>query len=113
MTVYGFDSEARLINRVGNCCGYKNSYSYDIKNNITVVATLMDTKTTNNEWIKVNVLSEMIDQATLRDTYDSLYNEVSSITDKNGKIKPALFYDQKGNLVEKIFPLNISFKIRS
>lgn len=106
-TTYSFDEKGRLTQREGNCCGFKNAYTYDEYNNIASITDANGKRTrytydkNGNPVSETNALNQ-----TIVYRYEPLYNQITESIDKAGN-RTAYDYDQRGNLVRITHPLNI------
>ncbi len=106
ITTYEFDAEGRLVNKEGNCCGFKTSYSYDANNNINRVIDANGNTSLYTYDAKGNPLTETDPAGKItRFTWDIILSKITVITDKNGN-KTTLAYDGKGNLTSLTNALN-------
>ncbi|MGV3505398.1 MAG: RHS repeat-associated core domain-containing protein [Adhaeribacter sp.] len=108
ITTYAFDAEGRLTERAGNCCGFKNTFTYDGNNNISTVTDANGGTTTYWYDAMGNLKAESdVMGVQTRYTYEPVFNQISGITDKNGH-QTFFSYDGKGNLTGVTHPLNIT-----
>ncbi|MET0465389.1 MAG: RHS repeat-associated core domain-containing protein [Chitinophagaceae bacterium] len=110
VTSFEFDTTGRLKEKSGNCCGFKNSFTYDDGNNISKKLDALGHATYFTYDQRGNLLSETDALGnTVVYKYDTAFNKIVSITDK--KANTTTFkYDTRGNLSEIHYPLNILLK---
>lgn len=106
LTSYEFDEHKRLINKTGNCCGFKVTYAYDDNNNISQATDANGSTTLYTYDAKGNLLSETdpLGKSAFY-TYEPSFSKPASITDKNGN-KTQYAYDARGNLLQLTDALN-------
>ncbi|MBO9562796.1 MAG: RHS repeat protein [Niastella sp.] len=110
VTVFEFDEQGRLVQRSGNCCGFKNTFTYDPDNNINKIVDANGNTSLFTYDVKGNLLAETDALGkTILYTYDTAFSQVASITNKNGN-KTTYTYDDRGNLTETHFPLDVVTK---
>ncbi len=107
-STYKWDEKGRIIEKIGNCCGYSSKLAYDDDNNIIRSEDANGHATTYTYDQRGNMLSATDALGnTEYYTYESIFNNVTSFTDKRGNLY-AFSYDDNGNLTETIEPLNSS-----
>ncbi|MBX3253667.1 MAG: RHS repeat protein [Chitinophagaceae bacterium] len=106
-TTYSFDEKGRLIQRAGNCCGFKNAYTYDEYNNIASITDANGRQTKYTYDKTGNLVSETnaLNQTAVYQ-YEPVFNQVTEYIDKAGN-RTSYEYDERGNLVKITHPLNI------
>lgn len=97
-----------LTEKSGSCCGFNESYEYDLQKNL-----VKKTDANSNEWLytydskgnrtieKDPLLGE------INYVYDPVYSQVTSKKDKRGIITNYI-YDSQGNLLHENKPLGVS-----
>ena len=105
-STYKWDDKGRVIEKVGNCCGFTSKLAYDDDNNVIRHEDANGHATTYTYDRNGNMLS-MTDALgnTEYYTYESTYNNVTSYTDKLGHLY-TYEYDAQGNLIAANGPLN-------
>lgn len=105
---YIWDDLGRVIEKVGNCCGFSSKLAYDEDNNVIRKedanghVTLYTYDSHGNMLSSTDALGN-----TEYYTYESTYNNITSITDKKGNLY-TFTYDSQGNLTTMNGPLNTS-----
>jgi len=99
-TSYKFTLSGNLEEKIGNCCGFHQQYSYDARNNM-IQKTDANGNVSNYTYdAKGNLLTETDPLGGTRTyIYEPVFNLVTSITDKRGNITTNM-YDTHGNLLE-------------
>ncbi len=106
-TTYTFDSEGRVTQIQGNCCGFDVAYQYDSSNNITQITDARGFEYHYTYDQKGNVLTETDPLgSTQQFQYDPVSNQPSFWKDKNGNTASGE-YDFKGNLLKINLPNGI------
>lgn len=107
ITSFKYDNRGRLLHKQGNCCGYNLSYQYDDNNNIAGIKNGINQETRYEYDEKGNLLKQTDALGnSVAYTYDPVYNQVTSIKDKQGNTFTTE-YDAKGNLVKTTKPLGV------
>ena len=103
---YLWDSEGRVIEKRGNCCGNTSKLSYDAHNNVTRVEDANGNATTYTYDGNGNMLS-LTDPLgyTEQYTYEPTYNKITSFRDKRGGLYQ-FSYDENGFLISLTDPMN-------
>lgn len=105
---YIWDEQGRVIEKVGNCCGFSSKLTYDDDNNVIRHEDANGHMTTYTYDQNGNMLSATDALGyTEYYTYESTYNNVTSYTDKKGNLY-TFTYDANGNLTASNGPLNTS-----
>jgi RHS repeat-associated protein len=105
---YIWDEQGRVIEKVGNCCGFSSKLTYDDDNNVIRHEDANGHMTTYTYDQNGNMLSATDALGyTEHYTYESTYNNVTSYTDKKGNLY-TFTYDTNGNLTASNGPLNTS-----
>jgi RHS repeat-associated protein len=107
-TTYSFDSQGRVTDIAGACCGYHRQFQYDANNNIISQIDANGKTTTYTYDSRGNRLTEtdpLLQTTTF--TYESVYNQIASVTDKRGNIT-TYTYDSKANCTNISKPLGIN-----
>lgn len=105
---YIWDDQGRVIEKVGNCCGFSSKLTYDEDNNIIRYEDANGNAMVYTYDMKGNMLSATDALGnTVYFTYEDVYNNLTSYTDKMGNLY-TIFYDDNGNLTHVNGPLNTS-----
>ncbi len=108
-TTYRWDTLGRVIEKVGNCCGYTSKLAYDADNNVVRMEDANGNATTYTYDANGNMLS-LTDPLgyTEQYTYDPTYNKITSFRDKRGGLYQ-FGYDNLGTLTSITDPMgNVS-----
>ena len=103
---YIWDDQGRVIEKVGNCCGFSSKLAYDDDNNVirhedaNGHVTLYTYDQNGNMLSSTDALGN-----TEHYTYESTYNNMTSYTDKKGNLY-TFTYDNNGNLTASNGPMN-------
>lgn len=105
---YRWDSQGRVIEKVGLCCGIQSTLEYDDDDNVVKRTDANGNITSYTYDDRGNMLS-LTDALgnSERYTYDDKFNQVTSFQDKNGN-GYRFAYDTKGNLKSLSGPLGFS-----
>ena len=105
---YRWDSQGRVIEKVGLCCGIQSTLEYDDDDNVVkrTDANGHITSYTYDDRGNMLSLTDAMDN-TERYTYDDKFNQVTSFQDKNGN-SYRFDYDDRGNLTSLSGPLGFS-----
>jgi YD repeat-containing protein len=98
VTSYTFDSDGKVIEKQGNCCGFETGYQYDAGNNVNQLTDANQQTTTytyDNRGNRTGMTDALGNTASY--TYDPIYNRLTSAVDKNGNFIQYQ-YDAQGNL---------------
>lgn len=107
-STYIWDEQGRVIEKMGNCCGFSSKLAYDEENNVVRKedanghVTLYTYDSHGNMLSSTDALGN-----TEYYTYENTYNNITSFTDKKGNLY-TFTYDSQGNLTDKNGPLNTS-----
>lgn len=105
---YIWDDKGRVIEKVGNCCGFSSKLAYDDDNNVIRHEDANGHVTTYTYDLNGNMLTATDALGyTEHYTYESTYNNVTSYTDKKGNLY-TFTYDANGNLTASNGPMNTS-----
>lgn len=103
---YKWDEQGRVVEKVGNCCGFSSKLAYDSDNNVIRHEDANGHVTTFTYDQKGNMLSATDALGnTEHYTYESTYNNVTSYIDKMGNLY-TFEYDENGNETASHAPLN-------
>lgn len=107
-TIYTFDTQLRLNQISGNCCGYNISYTYDTNNNVTTI-TDANGNTTNYSYDTKGNITQMTDALGNTEiyTYEPVFNQLSSKTDRNGQVY-TFVHNALGNVTQINMPEGVS-----
>lgn len=105
---YRWDSQGRVIEKVGLCCGIQSTLEYDDDDNVVkrIDANGNITSYTYDDRGNMLSLTDALGNSE-RYTYDDKFNQVTSFQDKNGN-SYRFDYDDKGNLKSLSGPLDFS-----
>ena len=105
---YRWDSQGRVVEKVGLCCGVQSTLEYDDDDNVVKRTDANGNITSYTYDDRGNMLS-LTDALgnSERYTYDDKFNHVTSFLDKNGN-SYRFNYDDKGNLTSLTGPLGFS-----
>ena len=105
-STYKWDEWGRVIEKVGNCCGFSSKISYDDDNNVTRMEDANGNATVYTYDMNGNMLSSTDALGnTEYYTYEPMFNRITSYTDKMGNIY-TFMYDDFGNMTQVDGPLN-------
>lgn len=105
---YIWDEQGRVIEKVGNCCGFSSKLTYDDDNNVVRKEDANGHATTYTYDQRGNMLSSTDALGyTEYYTYESTFNNITTFTDKKGN-QYIFTYDAQGNLTAMNGPLNTS-----
>ncbi len=105
---YIWDDKGRVIEKVGNCCGFSSKLAYDEDNNVIRHEDANGHVTTYTYDQNGNMLTATDALGyTEHYTYESTFNNVTSYTDKKGNLY-TFTYDANGNLTASNGPMNTS-----
>jgi RHS repeat-associated protein len=105
---YIWDDYGRVIEKVGNCCGFSSKLAYDNDNNVIRREDANGHVTTYTYDQNGNMLTstDALGNTEVY-TYESTYNNVTSYIDKKGHLY-TFFYDANGNLTTANAPMNVT-----
>lgn len=105
---YIWDDLGRVIEKVGNCCGFSSKLAYDEDNNVVRKEDANGHVTLYTYDSHGNMLSstDALGNSEYY-TYENTYNNITSFTDKKGSLY-TFTYDSQGNLTDMNGPLNTS-----
>jgi RHS repeat-associated protein len=107
-STYKWDERGRVIEKVGNCCGFSSKLTYDDNDNVIRSEDANGHATTYTYDQRGNMLSATDALGhTEYYTYESNFNNVTSYIDRKGN-NYTFTYDANGNLTATNGPLNIS-----
>lgn len=105
---YIWDEQGRVIEKVGNCCGFSSKLTYDEDNNVIRYEDANGNATLFTYDMNGNMLSATDALGyTEYYTYEPTYNNITSYTDKLGNLY-TFTYDDYGNLIAANAPMSIS-----
>lgn len=105
---YIWDDQGRVIEKVGNCCGFSSKLTYDEFNNVIRDEDANGNATVYTYDLNGNMLSATDALGnTEYYTYETVYNNLTSYTDKMGNLY-TFTYDENGNLIQVNAPLSTS-----
>lgn len=105
---YIWDDQGRVIEKVGNCCGFSSKLAYDEDNNVIRHEDANGHVTTYTYDQNGNMLTATDALGyTEHYTYENTFNNVTSYTDKKGNLY-TFTYDANGNLTASNGPMNTS-----
>ena len=109
-STYYWDEKGRVIEKMGNCCGFSSKLAYDDDNNIVLKEDANGNVTTYTYDQNGNMLSAT-DALGNTDfyTYENTFNNPTSYTDKMGHTY-TFTYDINGNLTAITTPLNTTIQ---
>lgn len=108
---YIWDEQGRVIEKVGNCCGFSSKLTYDEDNNVIRHEDANGNATVYTYDLNGNMLSATDALGnTEYYTYETVYNNLTSYTDKMGNLY-TFTYDDHGNLTTINAPMNLSGSI--
>ena len=107
-STYVWDDQGRVIEKVGNCCGFSSKLAYDDDNNVIRHEDANGHVTTYTYDQNGNMLTstDALGNTEVY-TYESTYNNVTSYTDKKGNLY-TFSYDANGNLTTANAPMNVT-----
>lgn len=107
-STYKWDERGRVIEKIGNCCGFSSKLTYDDDDNVIRSEDANGHATTYTYDQRGNMLSAT-DALGNTDyyTYESVFNNITSYIDKMGNLY-SFTYDSQGNLTSMNAPMNIS-----
>ena len=105
---YIWDEQGRVIEKVGNCCGFSSKLAYDEDNNVIRHEDANGNATLYTYDMDGNMLSATDALGyTEYYTYEPTYNNITSYTDKMGNLY-TFTYDGQGNMTSVNAPMNTS-----
>ena len=105
---YIWDEQGRVIEKVGNCCGFSSKLSYDEDNNVIRHEDANGNATVYTYDMNGNMLTATDALGnTSYYTYEPVYNNITSYTDKMGNLY-IFTYDEHGNLLTVNAPMSTS-----
>ena len=105
---YIWDEQGRVIEKVGNCCGFSSKLTYDEDNNVIRHEDANGNATVFTYDMNGNMLSATDAMGyTEYYTYEPVYSNITSYTDKMGNLY-TFTYDDHGNLLTVNAPLSTS-----
>ena len=107
-STYIWDEQGRVIEKVGNCCGFSSKLTYDEDNNVIRMEDANGNATVYTYDMNGNMLSSTDAMGnTEYYTYEDVYNNLTSYTDKMGNLY-TFTYDSQGNMTSVNAPMSIS-----
>lgn len=107
-STYIWDEQGRVIEKVGNCCGFSSKLAYDDDNNVVRMEDANGHVTLCTYDSRGNILSSTDALGnTEYFTYENAFNNIATHTDKKGNLY-TFTYDNQGNLTAMNGPLNTS-----
>ena len=107
-STYKWDERGRVIEKIGNCCGFSSKLTYDDDDNVIRSEDANGHATTYTYDQRGNMLSATDALGNTESyTYESTFNNVTSYTDRKGNLY-TFTYDANGNLIATNGPLNTS-----
>ena len=108
-STYIWDEQGRVVEKIGNCCGFSSKLAYDNDNNTVSKEDANGHITTYTYDQRGNMLSSTDALGnTEYYSYESIFNNLISYTDKKGNLY-TFEYDVNGNLLTMNAPLSISY----
>lgn len=105
-STYKWDDRGRVIEKIGNCCGFSSKLTYDDDDNVIRCEDANGHATTYTYDQRGNMLSATDALGNMEYyTYESIFNNVTSYTDKKGNLY-TFIYDNNGNLTASNGPMN-------
>lgn len=105
---YIWDEQGRVIEKVGNCCGFSSKLTYDEDNNVVRHEDANGNATVFTYDLDGNMLSATDAMGyTEYYTYEPVYSNITSYTDKMGNLY-TFTYDNHGNLTAVNAPMSTS-----
>lgn len=105
---YIWDEQGRVIEKVGNCCGFSSKLTYDEDNNVIRLEDANGNATDYTYDMKGNMLTSTDALGNISYfTYEPVYNNITSYTDKMGNLY-TFNYDNNGNLTAVNAPMSTS-----
>ena len=105
-STYKWDERGRVIEKIGNCCGFSSKLTYDDDDNVIRSEDANGHATTYTYDQRGNMLSATDALGnTEYFTYGGVYNSLTSFTDKKGNLY-TFSYDEYGNQTAIHAPLN-------
>ena len=107
-STYIWDDKGRIIEKMGNCCGFSSKIDYDDDNNVVRYEDANGNVSVFTYDMNGNMLSATDALGyTEYYTYEPIYNNITSFTDKLGHLY-TFSYDDHGNLTTVNSPMNTS-----
>ncbi len=107
-STYIWDEQGRVIEKVGNCCGFSSKLAYDDDNNVVRMEDANGHVTLCTYDSRGNILSSTDALGnTEYFTYENAFNNIATHTDKKGNLY-TFTYDNQGDLITMNGPLNTS-----